>query len=146
MDMKRLAIILALGAGLALPSAGLAGNGFAAKRGGDAQVHFIALARDGKIVGVKRFVFRGLEIACNEGSPLLTNKRRPLPRMRVRHHAFHGDFSNQAQTRRVQVDGVFRRHGRRAVGTLRARGAFTVDGTSYTGCDSGIAHWHVRRG
>jgi hypothetical protein len=145
MGMKRLAIILTLGTALALPAAGVAGHGFAAKRGGDAQVHFIALARDGKIVGVKHFVFRDLEITCNEGSPLLTNKRRPLPRMRVRHHAFHGDFSNQAHTRRVQVDGVFRRHGRRAVGTLRARGAFTVDGTSYTGCDSGIAHWHVRQ-
>jgi hypothetical protein len=146
MDMKRLAIILTLGVALALPSPGLAGHGFGAKRGGDAQVHFVALARGGKIVGVKRFVFRDLELTCTEGSPLLTNKRRPLPRMRVRHHAFHGDFSNQAQTRRVRVDGVFRRHGRRAVGTLRARGAFTVDGTSYTGCDSDIAHWHVTQG
>jgi hypothetical protein len=144
--MKRYAIILSLGAALAYPAAGAAGADFGAKRGGDAQVHFIALARDGKIVGVKRFVFRGLQLTCNEGSPVLTNKRKPLPRMRVRNHAFHGDFSNQAHTQRINVDGEFRMQGARAVGTLRARGAFTVAGTDYTGCDSGVAHWHVKQG
>jgi hypothetical protein len=146
MSMKKVALILVAGAALALPATGLAGEDFSGKRAGDVQVHFVALARDGRIVGVKRFVFRGLGLTCTEGSPILTNKRRPLPRMRVRHHAFHGDFSNQAETRRIQVDGVFRHHGRRAVGTLRARGDFTIGGTSYTGCDSGIADWHVRQG
>lgn len=148
--MKRLAIIAVAAAALSIPAGGHASApgqaGFAGKRGGDAQVHFIALARDGKIVGVKRFVFRGLSTQCNEGTVVLNNRRKPLPRMRVRNHAFHGDFSNQAQTQRVQVDGEFRQQGTRAAGTLRVRGDFTVQGTSYTGCDSGVANWHVNQG
>jgi hypothetical protein len=144
MGMKRFAIILTICA-LAAPAASAAGGSFDGKRGGDAQVHFIALARDGKIVGVKRFVFRGLALTCDNGNPVLTNKRKPLPRMRVRNHAFHGDFTNPSETQRVQVEGVFRAQGTRAVGTLRVRGDFTVQGANYTGCDSGLANWHVKQ-
>jgi hypothetical protein len=145
MGMKRFTIILGICAVLAIPTTSAAGGQFGAKRGGDAQVHFIALARNGKIVGVKRFVFRGLQTTCDQGTVSLTNKRKPLPRMRVRNHAFHGDFSNQSQSQHIEVEGLFRQQGTRAAGTLRVRGDFTVHGTSYTGCDSGVADWHVKQ-
>ena len=139
--MKRLSMVLALAAAMAVPATAAAAER-TEFRGAlpQAAVEFQAISVDGDIVKVNKFKFFDVALQCDEGV-VLVSRTRPLPAMRVnRRNRFDATFDFQG-AEEIKVGGKITNGGREAHGTLRVKGNFTVDGARYNNCDSGKVRW-----
>lgn len=110
------------------------------------RVSFTLRIVNGTPTKVKKFVFRDLLLSCDQADVLLTNAGNAFPAMGVDGKEFKGKFSadNSAGTETYDIAGKIRNKGKRAEGTLRARGTFVDStGVALTNCDSGKQPWAV---
>jgi hypothetical protein len=143
--VKRVLIGAGLVVALAFPATIIAGvrhyEGTVAEGG---TVRFVTKVRHGDTVKVKRFVFNRVPMECDNGTSTVSDVGTPPPPMKVNdRHKFHGSFDSGGGRKHLYIRGKLRRHDRKATGILRVTGDFR-DGA--TNCNTGKAHWSVRRG
>jgi hypothetical protein len=112
------------------------------REGGD--LRFVTKVRDGETIKVKRFVFSGVPMECDNGSSTVGDAGSPPPAMRVNdEHKFGGKFTSANGRKHLRIRGRFRNDDQKARGILRVTGDF---GGGATNCATGKTHWHAKHG
>jgi hypothetical protein len=114
-------------------------RGFVARGGG---LHFKAVIADGEITAVKGLGWRRVSIRCDQGRFRFRGGfgGQGFP---VTGATFHArGSSGGGHVSHAHLSGSFRKHGRRAAGTLRIRGDLDAH---HTRCDSGPKRWRAHR-
>lgn len=143
--MKRIFAVSSLVVALAAPSLA-SGAGFnlepKRKQAPEPAVSFVVKVKNGKPKRVTRTVFRDVPVNCTEGTYVVSNVGSPLGKMKVTQKTkkFRGDFRANGGAQRVGISGKVIKKGKRVVGKIRVRGAFTdpTTGGPVTNCDSGV--------
>ena len=140
--MKRKLSIVLL-AGLLVPATAFAGTrSFAGHIDPVGHIEFTAKTTAGHVVKVKRGLrFRGVRVRCDSGRTRIHGKF-PTP-MAVVKRQFNGTVTYHGSGK-VTVDGTFTHHGRRAFGTIKVSGRFTLPDPDLTNCHADHT-WHAHK-
>ena len=142
---RRSLVVGLLVVGLATPSAAAAAiRDFKGPVKPSGTVAFSAKIRSGRIVRVRPgFAFNHIPMTCNEGQRTVSGSFNFAMGVHHRHFSGTGVFTSSAGKGTVTVSGRFKRHRRRAAGTINAHGNFSPGGQTVTGCHSGTLDWHA---
>jgi hypothetical protein len=110
---------------------------------GGGVIHFRVELSDGRFVTVKRIGWQRVPIRCDQGRFPFRGGFGPEA-FTVNDSRFRawGTGGSGAYESHAKVVGSFRKHGRRAAGTLRIRGDLDAH---HTGCDSHARDWWAHR-
>ena len=110
--------------------------------GGD--LNFVAKARNGDAVKVKRFVFKRVPMECDDGASTVGDAGSPPPPMRLDdENRFRGRFTSPSGGKHLRIRGRLTDGEQKAHGRLRVWGDF---GGSSTNCNTGKVSWRARHG
>ena len=143
--MKRIFAVGSLVVALAVPPLA-SGAGFdlepKRKQAPEPSVSFVVKVKNGKPKRVTKTIFRDVVVTCTEGTYVVNNEGAPLPKMKVTQKTkkFRDDFRANGGAQRVGISGKVINKGKKVVGKIRVRGAFTdpATGGPVTNCDSGV--------
>jgi hypothetical protein len=143
--VKKKLIVVSLIAALALPALAWASKRhFAGKILPHGHIAFVAKIDDSshKVVKIKRgLTFDRVRIKCDSGRTKINGKFHTAIPVKHRQFTATGTYQGGGQ---VTIEGTFLDHARRAEGTIKVAGDFTLPDPDLTGCH-GSHDWHATK-
>ena len=151
-------MLVAALAGTAIAAAAKYGH-FEGKMEGGGKIHFDTKIGKGKTKQVSADTFTKVPVSCDERNGLLNLQIVPEAgpgianatqvvgdnSLRVKHRSFRFTPEDQPGGATIKFRGKFNKKGKKATGTYRAQGDFSIDGVIAHNCDTGTVEWSARK-